>query len=112
MVGVNTDEQWMIFPQHRAQTRRNALRKEDGNPRADSQKLDVRNCSQLAQQKLKFFVAKKERVTPAEQHVANRRRLANVIDLALELGMEIIAGGIADESGTSAVTAIGRAAVG
>ena len=73
VVRVNADEQRVILPEHRAQLRRDALRQEDGYPRADPQKLHVRDGAQPAQQMVQLLVAEQQRVAAAQQYVAHFR---------------------------------------
>ena len=97
--------------QHRAQLRRDALRQEDRYPRADAQKLHVRDRAQTAQQMFQLLVAEQQRVAAAQQHVAHLRMAADVLDLPVELGMEIVAAGVAHQPRPRAIPAIRRAPV-
>src|SRR5258706_14428151 len=109
---MDADEQRMILPKHRAELGRDSLRQKNRNPRADAEELDVRNGAQLAQQVFELVIAEQQRVAAAQQHVADGGVAADVINLLVELRMEIIAGGIADESRPRAIPAISRAANG
>ena len=82
MIGVDADEQRMKFFQHRAQFRRDALRQENRDARADAQKFHVRNRAQPAQQIFQLLIAQQQRVAAAQQHVADFRMLRDVFDLA------------------------------
>ena len=57
MIHVHAHPKRMIFRQHRAKLRRDPLRKENRDPRADAEKFDVRNRPQSAQKILEFTVA-------------------------------------------------------
>src|SRR5437660_2153909 len=102
----------MILLQHRAKRRRNTLRQEYWNSRSDPQELHMLNGAQAAQQRLQFFITKEQRVTSAEQNVSDTGCAADIIDLALELGMEIVTRGITHQAGPGAIAAICRATVG
>src|ERR1700720_300156 len=97
----------MKLSKHRAELRCDALRQEYRDACADPQELDMRNSPQLAEQMLELVVAKKQRVAAAEQHVADGGCAANIIELAGEFRMEIVAAGVANEPRARAVTAIG-----
>ena len=111
MIRVNADEERMKLLQHCAQFRRDALRQEDGNARADAQKLHMRNRPQPREQILQLLVAEQQRVAPAQQHVANLRMRRDVGELLVELRMKIIAAGIAHQARARAVAAIARAPI-
>ena len=59
MIDVHAHPERMIFLQHRAELRRDALRQENRDARADAQKLDVRDRAQAAQNFLELIVAEK-----------------------------------------------------
>jgi hypothetical protein len=112
VIGMNTDEERMVLLQHGAEFRSDALREKDGNAGADSQKFDVGNGAELPKQEIEFVIAQEERVTAAEENIADRWGAANVIDLFFEFGMEIISAGITDEPGAGAIAAVRGASVG
>ena len=112
VVGVDADEQGMELLQRRAELGRDSLRQKDRDARADAEKLHMPDRAQPAQQVLQLFVAEQQRVPAAEQHVAHFRVLADVLYLAIELRVKIVARRIAHESRPGAITAVCRAAVG
>ena len=112
VVGVDADEERMKFFQHRAEFGRDALRQEDGDARADAEKFNVRTRAQLGEQMLQLVIAQEQGVAAAEEDVADFGMRGDVGDLLVELGMEVVAGGVADEARAGAIAAIRRAAVG
>ena len=101
----------MILAQHSAELRRDALRQKNRDARAEAEKLDVRNGAQPAEKMFQPFVAEQERVAAAQEHVPHLRVVADVLDLAVELGVKIVSARIAHEPRAGAVTAVGRATV-
>src|SRR4051812_42628987 len=112
MIGMNAEEERVIFLEHRTQLWRDALRQENRNARADAQELHMRNRPQLAQKKLQLFVTQEQRVAAAQQDITDGWGPPDVIDLAIELGVKIVAGGVADQARASAVTTIAGTAIG
>src|ERR1051326_4623755 len=62
MIYMHTHPQWMKTLQHGAKIRRNALREENRNAGANSQKLNMPDCSQTREYSLELLVAKNESV--------------------------------------------------
>ena len=112
MIRVHAHEERMKLLQHRAEFGRDALREKNRDARADPDKLHVRNRAQPGQQILQLFIAEQQRVAAAQQDVAHFGMLRDVGNLFVELRMEVVAGGVADEPGTGAIPAICRAPVG
>ncbi len=112
MVGVDADEKRVVSAEHGAELRGNALGQENGDAGADAEELDMRNGAQLAEQKVELLVAQQEGVAPAQQHVPDCGMAADIIHLAVELRMEVVAGGIADEARAGAIAAIGGTPIG
>ena len=71
----------------------------------------MRNCPQLAEQVFQFLVAKEQRITAAQQDISHGGRTANVLDLPIEFGMEVIAARVAYQAGARAVTTVRGAAI-
>src|SRR5260221_10795209 len=101
----------MIFAQHSAKRGRDSLRQKNRDARADAQELDMRNGAQLAEQVLQFFITEQQRVAAAEQHIAHGWRVANVLDLLVEMRMEIVSAGVAHQPGACAIAAIRSATI-
>jgi len=74
----------------------------------DAEKFDVRNRAQLVEKVLQLLIVEQQRIAPAKQNVAHRRRAADVINLLVELRMKIVAGGVADQPRPRAIPAVGR----
>ena len=70
------------------------------------------NRAQTAQQILEFFVAEEHRIAATEQHIADLRMLGDVGDLTVEFRVKVVATGVAHQSGSRAIAAVGRAPVG
>src|SRR5438045_9017627 len=102
---MHADKQRMVLPQHRAQFRRDKMRQKNWNPRANPQKLNVRDRAQLAEQRLEFLITEQQWVATAQEHIANGRRAPNIIDLPVELRMKIITGRVAHQARASAIPA-------
>ena len=88
----------MELPQHLTQSGRDTLGQKDWNARSDAQEFDVRDGPEAAQEILQFLIAEQQRIAAAQEHITNGRGAPDVVDLILEVRMEIIAGGIADEA--------------
>jgi hypothetical protein len=112
VIGVDADEEGVELFEHGAQFRGDALGEEDGDAGADPDELEVGDGAELAEQMFEFVVVEQERVATAEQDVADLGSAADVIDLAVKLGVEIVSGGIADEARACAIAAVGGAAIG
>ncbi len=102
----------MKLLQHVAQFRRDALRQKHRNARADADEFHVRNRAQPAEQILELFIAEQQRIAATKQHIADGGGPGDVVDLPVELRMEIVAGGVADQTRPGAIPAVRRAAVG
>src|SRR5438874_8680600 len=102
----------MLLFKHRAKFVRDPLWQENWNARADPHEFDMRNGPQFAEQVLKLVIAEEQRVAAAEQHVADRRIAADIIELPSKVRMKIVAGGVAHQPRACAVPAIAGAAVG
>ena len=109
---MHTDEERMEFLQHVTKLRRDALRKENGDARTDADELDVLDGAQFTEKVSQLIVGKEQRIASAEEDVADGRGAPDVIELAIEFGMEIVAGSVADEPRAGAIAAIGGATVG
>ena len=72
----------------------------------------MRNGAQFTQQEFEFVVAEEQGITAAQQHIADDRGLTDVGDLLREIRVKIIAGGIAHETRSRAVTTVSRATIG
>src|ERR1017187_11009214 len=106
MLRVDAHEERVIFPERRAKLRCDALWQKDRYPRADAQELHVWDRAQTAQQVFELLVAEQQRVAAAQQHIAHLGMGANVVDLPVELGMEIVAGRIAHEARPRAIPTV------
>src|SRR5256885_65149 len=102
----------MVLFEHRAKLRRDPLRQENWDARANPHEFHMRNGAQFAEQVLKLVIAEEQWITAAEQHVADRRIAADIIELPGEVRMEIVAGGIAHQPRACAVPAIAGTAIG
>ena len=112
MIRVNADEQRMIFPQHRAQFRRDALRQENrdarcrcaGTRRAGSRATARSKCSSLSS-------LNNSGSPPLSSTSRICGVLPDVLDLRVEFRMKIVAGGVADQPRARAIAAVTRATV-
>src|SRR5437762_3322618 len=69
MVGMDAEEKRVVLLEHRAQFRRDPLRQEYGDARADAQEFHVRDVAQLQQEKLQLFIAEQQRIASAQKHI-------------------------------------------
>ena len=65
MIHMNAYPERMIFLKHRAELGSDSLRQENRDSRSNSQKFNVRNAPQAAQDSLQLVVTKEKRVTTA-----------------------------------------------
>src|SRR6185503_7691056 len=100
-----------ILAQDAAQLVRDALRQKDGNACSHPQKLHVRNGPQPAEQIIQSLIAEQERIASAQQHISHRGRAPDIFYLFVEFWNEIISACVADQTRTSAVSAIAGAPI-
>ncbi len=101
----------MVFAQHAHQARGDALRQHRRHLRADADELDVRNLAQPAEDVVELLVGERERVAAGDQHVADCRRRADVVEHRFEAGIRGRQLAVADHARSRAVAAISRAEV-
>ena len=106
MLDVYTHPKGMIFLEHLAELRRDALRQKDRHSRADSDELNVRNRPDTTQQFLKLVVRKKQSIATGEEHVAHLGVLLEVCEGLVEIRVQLLFAGAAHHSASSAITAI------
>lgn len=112
MIGVDAHPEGVMLLQDRAELRRDPLRKEDRDARADPDELYVRDRPQAAEQRVEFIVGEEQRVAPREKDVTHFRVVLKIGDRLVEIGVEFLLAGPAHHAGAGAVAAVGGAAVG
>src|SRR5204863_8477447 len=90
MIDMHAHPERMIFLEHRAKLRCDALRQENWNARADPEKLNVWNGAEPTQDALEFFVAENEGVAAGEKHVADFGVLFEITERFFEIGVEFL----------------------
>ena len=101
----------MVPPQHAAQLARDPLRQHGRHLRADADELDVRNRPQLAENPLELVVAQRQRIAAGDQHVANLRRAAQIIERRHQPALLRHQLAVADHARPRAVAAVRRAEI-
>src|SRR4051812_27418152 len=105
MIDVHAHPEGMIFRQHCAERRRDPLRKKNRHARADTEKFNVRNRAQPAQDFFKFVIAKKEGVPAAQEHIANFGMRFKITKRLLEISVQLLFSHSTDDAAASAITA-------
>jgi hypothetical protein len=93
MIEVEVHPQRVVLRQHFAQLVVDALRQEDGHPGADADDLDVRDLAQAAKDRFEELGGKRQGVAAGEEHVADLRGAAQIVELGLDVvAIEVLAG--------------------
>src|SRR6266481_8628087 len=111
MIHVHTHPQRMMFGEHRAQLRRDALRQENRNARPDSEKLYVLNRPQSRKQLVDLVVAENESVPTAQEYVAHFCVCFEISERFLEICVQLLFANSADHAAPGAVTAVTGATI-
>src|SRR6266480_6590321 len=98
MIYMHTDPEWMMFGEHRAQLRCDALRQENRDPGADANKLDVLNRPQSRKQLVDLVVAENESITTAQEHVAHLSVLFEITECLFEICVQLLFADAADHA--------------
>ena len=106
---MEVDPQGVVALEHLAQLVVDALRQEDGHPRADAHDLDVGDLPEAPQDRLEQLGRERQAVTTADEHVAHLRRPAQVLQLRLVIPAVEVLGRVAHDPGPGAVAAVARA---
>ena len=94
------------FCEHLAQLVVDALGQEDRHARADADDLDVRDLAQAAQDLLEQLRREGQAVAAGDEHVADLRRPAQVLELGLVVAAVEVLGRVADDARPRAVAAV------
>lgn len=111
VIDVHAHPEGMIFLQHRAQLGRDALRQENRDPRADAEKLDVRDGAQAFQNSFEFVVAENQGVAAGEEDIPDLGVLFKITERLLEIGVQFLFAHAADDAASGAIPAVARATV-
>jgi hypothetical protein len=112
VVEVHAHPDGAVFFEDLAELRRDALRQEHRDARADADELHVLDRAQAAEQVLELLVRQQQRVAPGEQHVADLRVRLDVAQRLLVFGMKVVVLRVRNQPAARAIAAVGRAAVG
>src|SRR5438093_13497394 len=106
MIYMHTDPERMMFREHRTQLRRDALRQENRDPRADANKLDVLNRPQSRKQLVDLVVAENESIATTQEYVADFCVCFEISERFLEICVHFLFADDADHAAPGAVTAV------
>jgi len=102
----------MIFLQHGAQLRGDALRKENRHSSSDPEEFDVRNGPQTTEDFLQPRVAKKKGVATRQKHIADFRVLFEILEGGLKFRVQFLFANPTHNSTARAVAAVTCATIG
>ena len=108
VVDVDVHPQRVVLGEHLAQLLVDPLRQEHRHPGADPDDLDVGDLAQAADRGLEQLRGEGQAVAARDQHVADLRRAADVVELRLVLAAVEVLGGVADDPAAGAVAAVAR----
>ena len=109
VVDVDVHPQRVVLGEHLAELLVDPLRQEHRHARADPDDLDVRDLAQAADRRLEELRGERQAVAARDQHVADLRRPADVVELRLVLAAVEVLGRVADDPAPRAVPAVARA---
>ena len=101
-----------MFFEHLAKCRCDALREEDRDPRADTEKLQVGDRAQSGEQLVESIVGKQERITAGKKHIANLGMFLKVFECRLPLRFQLLLANAGNHARAGAVAAVGSATIG
>ena len=109
VVEVEVDPERVVLLEHRAELVVDPLRQEHRHARADPDDLDVGDLAEAAEDRLEELRRERQAVAAADQHVADLRRAAQVVELRLVVLAVEVLGRVADDPRPRAVAAVARA---
>ena len=109
VVEVEVDPERVVLLEHRAELVVDPLRQEDRHPRADPDDLDVGDLAEAAEDRLEELRGERQAVAAGDEHVADLRRPAQVLELGLVVLAVEVLGRVADDPRPRAVAAVARA---
>ena len=112
VIGVDADEEGVVFLQHLAERGGDALGEKDGDAGTDADELDVGDGSEAGEDALELGVGEEEGVATGEEDVADFGVGFEVAEGGFEFGVEFLFAGTGDDAAAGAVAAVGGAAVG
>ena len=108
---VQAHPQGMVLPQHAAQFPGDPLGEHGGHFRADSDELDMRNRTQVREDPVELVVAHEERIAAGNQHVADFRMVAEILESLRQAGLVGDDVALAHDPRTGAIAAIAGAEI-
>lgn len=111
MVDMNTHPKGVVFLEHGAELRRDALWKKHGDAGAYAEKLDVFDAVKAGENFFEFSVAKEKRVAAGEEDIADFGVLLKILKSRFKIGFEILFTRTADDPASRAIAAIGCATI-
>ena len=112
MIDVDAHPDRTVLLEHLAQLRRDALRQENRDARADADELHVLDRAQPAEDVVELAIRQQQWIAAAQQDVAHLRMLLDVAQPPLVFRVEVVVLRIAHQPAPRAVAAIGGAPVG
>ncbi len=112
VIGVDADEEGVVFLQHLAKRGGDALGEEDGDAGTDADELDVGDGAEAREDALELGVGEEEGIATGEEDVADFGMGFEVAEGGFEFGVEFLFAGAGDDAAAGAVTTVGGAAVG
>lgn len=112
MVDVDADKERMVFLQDAAEFGSDALGEENGDAGADAEEFEMGNGPGAGEELVELFVREEEGISTREEDIADFGVLFEVAEGFVEIGVELLLTGSADDAAAGAVAAVGGAAVG
>ncbi len=111
MVDVDAHPDRPVLLENLAQLRRDALRQERRNARANANKLHMLDRPQTSEQVVELPVGKQQRIAARQQHIADFRMRLDVAQPLLVFRVEVVVLRVGNEPAARAVTTVSRAPV-
>src|SRR5690606_19521454 len=111
MIQVTAHEERMKLPEHLTELRCDALRQENGHPRADAEELDVGYAAKPLQNPLELGIGKEQGIASGKQHIPHFLVLFQVTKGSLKVRLQLLLASATDHATAGAVSAVGGTAV-
>ena len=112
VVAVDGKEEGMELLEHIAEFRGDSLGKEKRDAGAKTKELNVGNLVETSEEAFEFRVGEEEWVSAGKKDITHLRGSSEILDGLVPLGFEFLVRNTGNNTGTSAVAAVGCAAVG
>ena len=108
---MHADEERMIFLQHLAELRRDALGQKDRHARSDAEKFDMGDAAETLEDFLELRVREEQGIASGKENVAHFVVFFEVAEGGFEVRLQLLLTDPADDAAAGAVAAIRGAAV-